>query len=256
MPVLRVVISMAVTLYALSMVYSVLNRKREQISVAASVLFRAGLLMNLFALAIITVTNNRLPLASGGEFLVTLTAVIGVIYLIYDARGLTSGEGGVVAGITALLLMLAGPQIRAGGEPLMPALKSPWLIFHVLSAALAYGLFAVAAGLALTQILHSGTLFKKEAVHRTVAYGFALLTVSIILGAVWAEQVWGSYWSWDPKETWALLTWILYAVYLHLYRQREWEETTTNILVIAGFILLLFTFFGVNYFMGGLHSYA
>jgi len=89
-----------------------------------------------------------------------------------------------------------------------------------------------------------------------VTFGFAALSLSIVLGAVWAEQAWSRYWSWDPKETWALITWIIYAAYLHLHRQEKWRGRNANIIVITGFILVLFTFFGVNYLLTGLHSYA
>jgi cytochrome c-type biogenesis protein CcsB len=96
----------------------------------------------------------------------------------------------------------------------------------------------------------------EEAIYRIVAVSFAMLSLSIVLGAIWAEQAWGSYWSWDPKEIWALVTWIIYALYLHLRRQRGWEGQNASMMVILGFILVLFTFFGVNYLMSGLHSYA
>lgn len=83
-----------------------------------------------------------------------------------------------------------------------------------------------------------------------------MLSLTIVLGAIWAEQAWGSYWTWDPKETWALVTWLIYALYLHLQRRLKWKGKTASIMVVAGFILVLFTFFGVNYLLPGLHSYA
>jgi cytochrome c-type biogenesis protein CcsB len=82
-----------------------------------------------------------------------------------------------------------------------------------------------------------------------------MLTVTIVLGAIWAEQAWGRYWSWDPKEIWALITWIIYAIYLHLHRQRAWKGQKANMMVISGFIIVLFTYFGVNFLLSGLHSY-
>ena len=83
-----------------------------------------------------------------------------------------------------------------------------------------------------------------------------MMSLSIVLGAIWAEQAWGSYWSWDPKEDWALITWIIYAVYLHLHQRRVWRGEKASWMVIVGFVLVLFTLFGVNYLLSGLHSYA
>jgi cytochrome c-type biogenesis protein CcsB len=127
---------------------------------------------------------------------------------------------------------------------------------HVLTAALAYAGFALAAGLAVIQLLKTGPSFQDENIYSIVAAGFVMLSLSIVLGAIWAEQAWGSYWSWDPKEVWALVTWIIYAIYLHLHRNRDWRGKNASIIVIAGFVLVLFTFFGVNYLLSGLHSYA
>jgi len=154
-----------------------------------------------------------------------------------------------------LVVILMRDQLSAVA-PLMPALKSPWLTVHVITAAVAYAAFALAAGLAAVQFFPAGQSIKDDHIYLLVGGGFVLLSLSIVLGAIWAEQAWGRYWSWDPKETWALITWIIYAIYLHIYRSRDWPGTTTRWMVIIGFALVLFTFFGVNYLLPGLHSYA
>lgn len=93
-------------------------------------------------------------------------------------------------------------------------------------------------------------------VYKPIAVGFPLLTIGIVTGAAWANYAWGSYWSWDPKETWSLITWFVYAIFLHARFAREWRGKRTAVLSIIGFASVIFTYFGVNYVLSGLHSYA
>jgi cytochrome c-type biogenesis protein CcsB len=95
-----------------------------------------------------------------------------------------------------------------------------------------------------------------ELVYKTIVVGFPLLTIGIVTGAAWANYAWGSYWSWDPKETWSLITWFVYAIFLHARTTRDWRGKRTAILSIIGFVAVVFTYFGVNYLLSGLHSYA
>ncbi|MDH7478837.1 MAG: cytochrome c biogenesis protein CcsA [Syntrophomonadaceae bacterium] len=214
---------------------------------------------NLSVLVSRTVITGRLPLASGYEFLLSLTCLTVLIYLGYELKNGEKRAGGIIMLMAALLILFA--VITAGNQlsvvsPLMPALKSPWLSVHVLTAVAAYAGFTLAAGLAVMEVLGKGRGQLNLSIYRMVAGGFAMLTVSIVFGAVWAEQAWGSYWSWDPKETWALVTWIIYALYLHLYNKRGLIGENASIVVIVGLVLVLFSFFGVNFLMSGLHSYA
>jgi cytochrome c-type biogenesis protein CcsB len=148
-------------------------------------------------------------------------------------------------------------------QPLIPALQSNWLIAHVVTCFLGYAAFAVSCGGAVVflgskkraeLIPDQDTL--DEVIYRTVLLGFLLLTAGIATGAVWAEQAWGAYWSWDPKETWSLITWFLYAVIIHARMMRGWRGRRVAWLSIIGFAAVLFTYFGVNYLLAGLHSYA
>ena len=93
-------------------------------------------------------------------------------------------------------------------------------------------------------------------IYKTIAVGFPLLTIGIITGSAWANYAWGAYWSWDPKETWSLITWFVYAIFLHARFTREWRGKRTAILSLIGFGAVIFTYFGVNYVLSGLHSYA
>lgn len=228
------------------------TRRSIRAAFAFSVL---GLFGNLLALSLQTLAVGRLPLASGFEFLLIFVFVSVLVNLVYENRSPENASGGVVMLIAALLTLSAAALMPDHQSPgyLVPALKSPWLTVHVLTAAAAYGGFTLAAGLAFVQLKHQN---QDDPVPRVVGLSFAFLSLSILLGAIWAEQAWGSYWSWDPKETWALITWIVYATYLHLHFQKEWRGRPANLIVIAGFVFVLFTFFGVNYLMSGLHSYA
>ena len=95
-----------------------------------------------------------------------------------------------------------------------------------------------------------------EVNYKSIAVGFPLLSLGIITGAAWANYAWGTYWSWDPKETWSLITWFIYAAYLHARFTRGWHGTRAAVLSILGFTAVIFTYFGVNFLLSGLHSYA
>jgi|DewCreStandDraft_4_1066084.scaffolds.fasta_scaffold02708_16 ABC-type transport system involved in cytochrome c biogenesis permease subunit len=140
-------------------------------------------------------------------------------------------------------------------KPLMPALKSNWLIFHVLSSMISYSFFAIAGIYGMVFFILKNMQKFDEYIHKAIKVGFVFLTIGIITGAIWAESAWGRYWSWDPKETWSLITWFFYAVILHLKRKGI-SEKTFALLLFFGFLFVIFTYFGVNYLLGGLHSYA
>jgi ABC-type transport system involved in cytochrome c biogenesis permease subunit len=166
----------------------------------------------------------------------------------------------LLVGILMLFIAVIMPRglIMVNSQP--PALKSIWLSSHVLTAVLAYGAFALAAAVSASYLM-SGKCRNEFNIESTiygiVVFGFILLTVTIILGAIWAEQAWGRYWSWDPKEIWSLITWAVYALYFHLRSSKKWQGGQTEaIFALGGFIVVLFTFFGVNFLMQGMHSYA
>lgn len=177
------------------------------------------------------------------------------------------------------LFAMAGAQLMAEGrkaiEPLLPALQSNWLLYHVLTCFLGYAAFAVACGVSIMYLLQehqehrtpSGkpggifALFPAASVldelnYRAIVVGFPLLTLGIITGAAWANYAWGSYWSWDPKETWSLIVWLIYAAFLHARLTRGWVGRRAAILSIVGFAATLFCYLGVNLLLPGLHSYG
>jgi cytochrome c-type biogenesis protein CcsB len=170
----------------------------------------------------------------------------------------------LVALPVAFALMLYASTIPATIEPLVPALQNNLLLtVHVAVAIVAYGSFSVAFASALLYIVQPEGgrwgLPKPEVLdeigYRAVVVGFPFLTLTILLGAVWADVAWGQYWSWDPKETASLVTWLIYGAYLHARVVRGWRGSRAAWLLVLGFGATLFTYFG-NLFFGGLHSYA
>jgi cytochrome c-type biogenesis protein CcsB len=158
-------------------------------------------------------------------------------------------------------------------SPLIPALQSNWLIAHVMTCFIGYGAFAVAGGLGMMYLLKQSADKRGLSVntltgglpdlkiiddltHKTIVFGFMWLTAGIITGAVWANEAWGTYWSWDPKETWSIITWFVYASTLHARFTRGWSGNRIAWLAILGFISVFFTYFGVNFLLSGLHSYG
>ena len=158
-------------------------------------------------------------------------------------------------------------------SPLVPALQSNWLIAHVVTCFVGYAAFAVAAALGIMYILkgkapdlpdnsshasiHLPSLsVLDDLIHKTMVFGFIWLSGGIITGAVWANSAWGTYWSWDPKETWSLITWFFYAITLHARYTRGWTGKRVAVLALVGFISVLFTYYGVNFLLSGLHSYG
>lgn len=164
----------------------------------------------------------------------------------------------------AFIIMASTFLLDHNIKPLIPALQSNWLAAHVITCFLGYACFVIsflAAGLLLlagashsTGKLLPPPRFLDDIVYQSVLIGFPLLTIGIITGAAWADFAWGSYWSWDPKETWSLITWLVYAAFLHARLARGWSGSRTALLSLLGFAAVLFTYFGVNY-LPGLHSY-
>jgi cytochrome c-type biogenesis protein CcsB len=150
-------------------------------------------------------------------------------------------------------------------EPLVPALHNPPLItLHVAMAMISYGIFATSFGAAVAYLVQGrndrfrwlpGHKVLDEVAYRAVVIGFPIFATLIILGSYWASIAWGAYWSWDPKETAALVTWLIYAVYLHARNQRGWAGRPAALILVIGFGALMFTYFG-NLFFSGLHSYS
>ena len=170
----------------------------------------------------------------------------------------------LIAMPVALAMMGYASTIPSTIEPLVPALQNNLLLtVHVAVAIVAYGSFSIAFGAAVLYLVQPEGgrwgLPKPQVLdeigYRAVVVGYPFLTLTIILGAVWANTAWGTYWSWDPKETASLVTWLIYGAYLHARVVRGWRGSRAAWLLVLGFAAVLFTYFG-NLFFGGLHSYS
>lgn len=255
-----------------------LGTKKEFIGQLATYLTIVALISNIMAIILRMITSGHPPLSNGYEFILTFVGGIIAVYLFAEYRYKLRALGAFVMPIPFLLLMFIimkmGPEERIA-QAIPPALKSQWLTFHVVTAMFAYGAFAVSFGLGamyLIKLSKEGTQKNSnqqgivsrfppldrldELAYKVVGFAFPLLTLCIITGAIWANYAWGTYWSWDPKETWSLITWIIYAGYLHARLMYGWKGKRAAWLAIFGFAAVLFTFFGVNYLLAGLHSYA
>ena len=202
------------------------------------------------------------PFANMYEFSIAFaTGVIGV-YLFFERR-YHQRVLGLIALPVALLMLLYATTIPATAEPLVPALQNNLLLtVHVAVAIVAYGTFSVSFAAAVLYLLQSHGVkhlpkaeLLDEISYRAVVIGFPFMTLVIVLGAVWANVAWGSYWSWDPKETASLVTWLIYGAYLHARVVRGWRGDRAAWLLVVGFGATLFTYFG-NLFFSGLHAYS
>lgn len=208
-----------------------------------------------------------IPLSNLYESLVFFAWAIVFIYLIVDIFWRQRVLGVIASPFAAILLALTTflPGVKGEIRPLIPALQSNWLAIHVITCFLGYAAFAIACGVSIAYLLQDkkrGTIrwlpsvqVLDEVNYKAIVIGFPLLTLGILTGAAWASYAWGSYWSWDPKETWSLITWFIYAAFLHARYHRNWQGKRTALLSIVGFGAVIFTYFGVNYLLSGLHSY-
>ncbi|WP_353893844.1 c-type cytochrome biogenesis protein CcsB [Proteinivorax hydrogeniformans] len=207
------------------------------------------------------------PLTNQFEFASSFAWGIALCYIFIYQKYRYHGLG---IFITPVIFMIAGYGMSLSRDisPLMPALQSNWLFFHVFTAVLSYGAFGVAFGLGILFIVmnklkdgkditrHLPKLEKIDSlIYKTIAFGFLFLTLVIVTGAVWAQEAWTRYWAWDPKETWSLITWIIYAIFLHARLKKGLKGQKLAMFAIIGFASVLFTYMGVNMLLPSIHSY-
>lgn len=214
------------------------------------------------------------PLSNLYESLVFAAWSIMLLYLIMEFRTKQRTLGVFPAFFAFLAMAYASfsTSVDSKIQPLLPALKSNWLIAHVITCFLGYAAFAIACGISIFYLLKKSSeagaapnavmAMIPEAKHldelnyQLILFGFLWLSLGIITGSVWANSAWGTYWSWDPKETWSLITWLVYAAVLHARTIQGWRGKRVAWLSLLGFGCVLFTYFGVNFLLSGLHSYA
>jgi cytochrome c-type biogenesis protein CcsB len=250
--------------------------RRQTPGVLATWVALLGLIGNTAGIVMRWVESYRMgighaPLSNLYESLVFFAWTITLLYLFIERRYGNRVIGAFTMPLAFLAMAYASlsPNISDRIQPLLPALKSNWLIAHVITCFIGYAAFAVAFGLSVMYLIRQresdpkGSLLDRfpkpnvidDLTHQMIMFGFLFLSAGIISGAVWANSAWGRYWGWDPKETWSLITWFIYATLLHAKLMRGWHGRRIAYLSVIGFAAVLFTYFGVN-LLPGLHSYG
>ncbi len=218
------------------------------------------------------------PFSNMYESLVFFAWCIALGYLVleYIYKNQTLGAFAMPFAFVAQAFAEYWPQWNQDLRPLLPALQSNWLIAHVIASFIGYAAFAIAFTMAVMYLAKSFNVASSgkpegtgifaalpplkvidEVIYKTILFGFVLFTAGgLIFGAIWANSAWGTYWSWDPKETWSLITWFVYAATLHVRYTRGWSGKKIAWLAVLGFISTVFTYYGVNFVLAGLHSYG
>ena len=212
------------------------------------------------------------PLSNMYESLVFFALCIAALYIFIELNYKVKIFGTYIVPFAFITMAYASYSTEFGKEikPLLPALQSNWLVAHVVTCFIGYAAFAVSCGMAIFYLFknqQSKGKAKESAVfellktiddinYKMMIFGFIWLTAGIVTGAIWANSAWGTYWSWDPKETWSLITWFVYALALHAKYTRDWDGTRMSLVSLVGFVSVIFTYYGVNFLLSGLHSYG
>jgi ABC-type transport system involved in cytochrome c biogenesis permease subunit len=246
---------------ALLVYFGALFARREKWGGRALLLAVLGFGFHTAALILRTVTSGHAPFTNMFESLSFLSWAIVLALIIFGRTSHVPRLGPYLMLIVVGLVALASsPLMPKTATPLVPALQSYWLWLHVSVTLLGEAFFAVAFVTSLL-FLAAGSEEKRARLdalaYRAVAVGFPLFTLGgLVFGMVWAYRAWGRYWAWDPKEVWSLITWFVFALYLHTRIVMGWKGRRSALIAIIGFLAALFTYFGVNYLLAGLHSYA
>ncbi len=220
---------------------------------------------------------ERVPWGNMYEFSITASLAVAIVYLIFVQRYKLQYLGLGVTFVIAAVLGLASLALYTPAGPLVPALHSYWLVIHVSAAAISGGAFTVGGLVSVLylvkaraerRVVDGGTMSASlrrlpsaEAMdgtaYKVLAFAFPLWTFGVLVaGPIWAEHAWGRYWGWDPKEVWSLVTWVVYAAYLHARATAGWRGRRAATIAIVGWFVFIFNFVGVNLLVSGLHSYA
>lgn len=248
--------------------------KKDWIGHTATVMTFIALFANSMILVARTFESGHAPFSNLYESMVLFVWAMAIGYLIMEFRYKVKVVGAVVMTLAFIAMFSAArlPYRFQNIEKLNPALQSIWLEIHVFTTFIGYAGFAIAFGLSIMYLIKNRTDEKgakialidafpassilDELSYKCIMWGFPFLTIGIITGAYWANNAWGTYWSWDPKETWSLITWFIYAAYLHARSTRGWRGKRAAWLSIFGFLAVIFLYWGVSFILPGLHAYA
>ena len=243
---------------------------------SATVMGMTGLLVRWRESYLLGADIGHIPVSNLYEVFILFALITALLYLFYEDRARTRAMGGfallAISGSVAFLLWYTFGREAHHIQPLIPALQSYWMKIHVPANFIGYGAFALAAMLGTAYLLRAGAERRHpdgllarvlppaelldEVMYKAIALGFAAFTIATILGALWAAEAWGGYWSWDPKETWALIVWLNYAAWLHLRLTKGRRGSLMAWWAVISLFVTLFAFLGVNMFLSGLHSYG
>ena len=236
---------------------------------AAVVLGLTGMMVRWYESYLIGADVGHIPVSNLYEVFILFSIITALFYLYYEQHYATRQLGAfvlpIISAAVAFLLWYTVSRDAAGIQPLVPALQSWWMKIHVPANFVGYGTFALAAMVGTAYLLKShGYLVERlpslevldDVMYKAISVGFAFFTVATILGALWAAEAWGGYWSWDPKETWALIVWLNYAAWLHMRLMSGLRGRVAAWWALVGLLVTTFAFLGVNMFLSGLHSYG
>ncbi|OGT97752.1 MAG: c-type cytochrome biogenesis protein CcsB [Geobacteraceae bacterium GWC2_48_7] len=239
-----------------------LFRTSATLTIWANRLLASGCIAHILSTVHLANQQKHLPLTNMQESLSFFSLMIVAFFLFFERKYKVTTLGSFITPV-ALLMLIISSALHGELRDLPPVLQSNWFWFHALLAFVSYAAFAVACGVAVIYLIqrhflktkHLGSLFQRlpsletldEISYRSLSIGFPLLTVAIISGAIWSEKAVGSYWYWDPKQTWSLITWLIYAALLHGRLTVGWRGKHAAILSIIGFIVLLITFLGMKH---------
>ena len=228
-----------------------------------------GLMVRWYESYLIAPDVGHIPISNLYEVFILFCLITSLLYLYYEQRYATRQLGGfvllVVSAAVGFILWYTFDRQANGIQPLVPALQSYWMKIHVPANFIGYGSFSLAAMVGSAYLLaERGILASRlpaldvldDVMYKAIAIGFAFFTIATILGAMWAAEAWGGYWSWDPKETWALIVWLNYAAWLHLRMVKGLRGPMLAWWALIGLLVTTFAFLGVNMFLSGLHSYG
>ena len=234
-----------------------------------------GSAVHLLAVVFRGFADSHYPLANMYEYSSMLALVAVLVFLLMTVRYPVATLAGGPALFVAVALMGVGFALYQSPEPLVPALQSYWLKIHVTSMMVASGVLVSSFVFAALYLVKDRSLNARSWLHesaaslrlpslqtldqltfRAILLGFPIWTFGTMAGAIWGEHAWGRWWGWDPKETWAAITWMVYAIYLHAHSLQAWRGRRTALIATAGFVSILVTLYAVNLWIVGLHSYA
>ncbi len=228
-----------------------------------------GLLVRWYESYLMGLDIGHIPISNLYEVFILFCLITSLLYLFYEERFNTKKLGAfvliVINAAVGFILWYTFDRHADGVQPLVPALQSYWMKIHVPANFIGYGSFSLAAMVSVAYLFSGKKILTSylpklavldDLIYKSIAIGFIFFTIATILGAIWAAEAWGGYWSWDPKETWALIVWLNYAAWLHYRIVKGLRGSILAWWALIGLVITTFAFLGVNMFLSGLHSYG